>query len=60
MEVPYGSEHSSYRRYVQTPSRQTFNIKKLKLWCRHAVELGLDEGALEATTLEEVFMQFQG
>lgn len=30
------------------------------MWCRCACELGLDEGALEATTLEEVFNQFQG
>lgn len=36
------------------------SITQVPCLCRSASQLGIGEGALEATTLEEVFMQFHG
>ncbi|KAG0581666.1 hypothetical protein KC19_4G270200 [Ceratodon purpureus] len=56
LPAPRGQAHATYKLPLGIPARTSALLVELT---ERAVELGLDEGALEATTLEEIFMQFQ-
>jgi len=56
LPAPRGQGHVTFKLPLGVPAQTSALLMALT---ERATELGLDEGALEATTLEEVFMQFQ-